>query len=45
MLVAHQNSDSIAVFRVDPTTGVPSALGAKVSIGKPVCVLFVPQAR
>jgi 6-phosphogluconolactonase len=45
MLVAHQNDDSIRVFRVDTATGLASPAGPTVQVAKPVCVLVVPQAK
>ena len=41
MLVAHQNSDLVAVFRIDQTTGKLTATGTSVALGKPVDVKFV----
>ncbi len=43
LLVAHQDSGSIAVFRVDPRSGLPAATGARIAISKPVCVLFAAR--
>lgn len=40
LLVAHQDSDSIAVFRVDPESGLPADTGGRVAVSKPVCLLF-----
>ena len=46
LLVAHQDSDSIAVFRVDPASGLPAPTGTKLAVAKPVCVLPVrPRGR
>ncbi|HEY7312199.1 MAG TPA: lactonase family protein [Gemmataceae bacterium] len=44
LLVANQDGDSVLVFRIDPKTGALEATGAKVEVGKPVCVKFVPKA-
>ena len=45
MLVAHQNDDSIQVFRLDAATGLPSPVESKVRVTKPVCVLVVSAAK
>ncbi|HEX6463059.1 MAG TPA: lactonase family protein [Vicinamibacterales bacterium] len=41
MLVAHQDSDSVVVFRIDKTTGKLAATDTSVTVGKPVDVKFV----
>jgi 6-phosphogluconolactonase len=43
LLAANQDSDSITVFRIDPATGGLTPTGQTVSVGKPVCVKFVPK--
>jgi 6-phosphogluconolactonase len=43
LLAANQDSDSITVFRIDPATGGLTPTGQSVSVGKPVCVKFVPK--
>jgi 6-phosphogluconolactonase len=43
LLAAHQNSATISVFKLDPTTGMPSPVGGMVKVDKPVCIL--PVAR
>ena len=45
MLVAHQGSDSIAVFRLEAASGRPEPTGTVLKVQKPVCVLPVPTAR
>jgi 6-phosphogluconolactonase len=40
MLVANQDSNNVAVFRVDPRTGLPEASEHSVDVPAPVCVLF-----
>jgi 6-phosphogluconolactonase len=45
LLAANQDSDSVLVFRIDAKTGALEATGAKVEVGKPVCVKFVPKAE
>ena len=42
LLVENQDSDSIVVFRVDAKTGRLSAEGQTVSVGAPVCAIFMP---
>ena len=42
LLVAHQDSGTIAVFRLDPATGALAPAGEPVAVPRPVCVLFVP---
>jgi len=45
LLAAHQDSDTIAVFRVDPASGKPVRVGGTIAVARPVCVLLVPAAR
>jgi 6-phosphogluconolactonase len=40
LLVAHQRSSSVAVFRVDAAAGTLTPVGEPVSVPKPVCLLF-----
>ena len=42
LLAENQDSDNIVVFRVDARTGRLSATGQTVSVGAPVCAIFVP---
>ena len=42
LLAENQESDSVVVFRVDATTGRLSPTGQTVSVGAPVCAVFVP---
>jgi 6-phosphogluconolactonase len=42
LLAENQESDSVVVFRVDATTGRLSPTGQTISIGAPVCAVFVP---
>ncbi len=44
LLAENQDSDSIVVFRVDPKTGRLSPAGQSVSVGTPVCAVFVPTS-
>ena len=40
VLVAHQFTDNIVVFKRNATTGMLSATGKQLNIGSPVCLLF-----
>ena len=42
LLAENQDSDSIVVFRVDAKTGRLSAAGQTISVGAPVCAIFMP---
>jgi 6-phosphogluconolactonase len=42
LLAENQDSDSIVVFRVDSKTGRLNPTGQSVSVGAPVCAVFVP---
>ena len=42
LLAENQESDSVVVFRVDATTGRLSPTGQRISVGAPVCAVFVP---
>jgi len=44
LLAENQDSDSIVVFRIDLKTGRLSATGQTVSVGAPVCAVFVPTS-
>ena len=39
-----QGSNSLVVFRLDPGTGLPVAVGSSVTVSKPACVLFAPSS-
>jgi len=41
LLVENQNSDSVVVFGIDPATGKLAATGQTVTVGSPVCAVFV----
>jgi 6-phosphogluconolactonase len=45
LLAENQDSDSIVVFRVDAKTGRLSPAGQTVSVGAPVCAVFVPGSQ
>ena len=44
MFVAGQDSDNIVLFRVDQATGRLTPTDTRISVGAPVCLVFVPQA-
>ena len=43
LVAGNQNSNTLAVFRVDRTGGTLSPVGDLVSVGSPVCILFAKQ--
>ena len=43
LLAAHQKSDTIAEFGLDPATGQLTAAGAPVKAPRPVDILFLPR--
>jgi len=44
-LVANQGSDSVVVFRIDQATGALDPTSHKITVGKPVCIRFLPSGR
>jgi len=44
-LVANQGSDSVVVFRIDQATGALEPAGHRISVGRPVCIRFLPAGR
>lgn len=40
LLAANQNSGNVVVFRLDRTTGMPTATGQQISISQPVSIAF-----
>lgn len=42
MLVAHQESDTIVLFRVDPASGALVATGRACEVSMPVCLTMIP---
>jgi 6-phosphogluconolactonase len=42
LIVAHQNSDSIIVYRIDENTGKLSNAVFRLEVGNPVCLKFAP---
>lgn len=45
LLAAHQDSDSIVVFAVNQADGSLSATGQTATVGKPVCIVFLPGTK
>jgi len=43
LLAGNQNSDNIVIFERDASTGLLKDSGKKVSLGAPVCFVFVPK--
>jgi 6-phosphogluconolactonase len=43
LLVAHQDSNSITVFRLDPASGLPLATATSIAVSRPVCILFAAR--
>ncbi|MCA9060906.1 MAG: beta-propeller fold lactonase family protein, partial [Planctomycetaceae bacterium] len=41
LLAENQNSDSVHVFAIDPSSGVLSPAGSSITTGKPVCIRFM----
>jgi 6-phosphogluconolactonase len=42
LLIAHQNSDSVIIFRIDTATGKLTQTFTKIDVGNPVCLKFAP---
>lgn len=42
LIVAHQNSDNITVWRLDETTGKIMQAVTRIEVGNPVCLQFAP---
>lgn len=43
LLVGHQNTNDIVIFKRNKTTGLLTDTGKKIEIGAPVCFVFVPR--
>ena len=43
LLTAGQDSNDVAVFKLDPATGKLTPTGQRLEVGAPVCIMFVPQ--
>jgi 6-phosphogluconolactonase len=44
LLCAHQNSSTIAIFKIDPDTGLLRQVGAPVKTPNPTCIVLRPEA-
>lgn len=42
LLAENQNSDSVVVFAIEPATGKLKPTGQTITVGSPVCAVFVP---
>lgn len=42
LIVAHQNSDNITVYRIDENTGKITQTVSRTAVGNPVCLQFAP---
>lgn len=45
LLACNQDSDSVIVFRINQSTGQLEPTGSTASVGRPVCVKFMPLAK
>jgi 6-phosphogluconolactonase len=45
LIAANQDSGNLVVFQIDPATGKLKATGAKATVSKAVCILFMPPAK
>jgi 6-phosphogluconolactonase len=43
LLAAHERSDNVVVFQIDPATGKPIETGHEAKISQPVCVKFIDE--
>ena len=43
LLAENQNSDSVVVFAIDTATGKLKPTGQTITVGSPVCAVFVPK--
>ena len=43
LLAAGQESNDIAVFKIDPATGRLTPVGERMAVGEPVCIIFAPR--
>ena len=44
LLCAHQNSSTIAVFKIDPDTGLPKQTDTLIKVPNPTCIVLRPEA-
>ncbi len=42
LVVANQNSDEVVIFKRDLKTGLLTDTGKRISVGKPVCIKWIP---
>ncbi|HLJ13584.1 MAG TPA: lactonase family protein [Bryobacteraceae bacterium] len=42
LFAANQDTDNVVLFKVDPKTGRLAPSGTSISLGSPVCIVFVP---
>ena len=45
LLAANQDTNNVAVFSLDPATGIPAPTGQSLEVRSAVCVQFLPQPR
>jgi 6-phosphogluconolactonase len=45
LLAAHQDSNNVVEFKIDPQTGALTPTGVSVTVGSPVCVKFLPVSQ
>ncbi|HEX5810195.1 MAG TPA: lactonase family protein [Anaerolineales bacterium] len=43
LLAAHERSDNVVVFQIDPSIGKPLATGIEIRVSQPVCVKFIER--
>ena len=43
LLAAHERSDNVVVFQIDPSTGKPLGTGIEIKVSQPVCVKFIQR--
>jgi 6-phosphogluconolactonase len=43
LLCAHQDSSTMAVFKIDPDTGRPKPTGAPITVPNPTCIVLRPE--
>jgi 6-phosphogluconolactonase len=41
LLVAHQKSDNIVIFKIDKKTGLLTDTGKRINIPNPVCIKWI----
>ncbi len=42
LLIGHQYTDEVVIFKIDKTTGSLTDTGKRIQVGAPVCLVFVP---